>query len=131
VGDGQLSAATAPSTEPATADQRLINTLGHEQLRLVHHDHDAKRPRLTLNRAAAAQHAPFPGMNRAQAAVLEGAVLVSRLFMLPREKLEAEWRYLEIAIAKTAGPLELEAWAWLDQALHDHLLRLDTQEAAR
>ncbi len=52
-------------------------------------------------------------MNRAQAAVLECAVLVSRLHMLPTEKVEAELKYLEIAISKTAGAREEEAWSWL------------------
>ena len=39
----------------------------------------------------------------AQAAVLELAVLTTRLKMLPPEKVEAELTYLEIAISKTAG----------------------------
>ena len=45
--------------------------------------------------------------------MLECAVLVSRLKMLPPEKVEAELKYLEIAISKTAGPREEEAWGWL------------------
>ena len=48
-------------------------------------------------------HAPFIGFNRAQAAVIEGAVLVSRLHMLPRRRSTAEMAYLQIAIDKTAG----------------------------
>ncbi len=60
-----------------------------------------------------ASHRPWQGFNRAQGAVLECAVLVSRLNMLPPEKIEAELAYLEIAIAKTAGPREAEAWGWL------------------
>jgi hypothetical protein len=52
-------------------------------------------------------------LNRAQAAVLELAVLTTRLEMLPPEKVESELKYLEIAIAKTAGPREREAWLWL------------------
>ena len=60
------------------------------------------------------------GLNRAQAAVVEGAVLVSRLHMLAPEKIDAELAYLRIAIDKTAGPSELEAWGWLDSALRQH-----------
>ncbi len=45
--------------------------------------------------------------------MLECAVLVSRLKMLPADKVEAELKYLEIAISKTAGPREQEAWGWL------------------
>ena len=56
---------------------------------------------------------PFLGLNRAQAAVLEAAILVSRLHMLPRAKVERELGYLAIAIDKTAGEAEREAWGWL------------------
>jgi hypothetical protein len=45
--------------------------------------------------------------------VIEAAILVSRLHMLPRDKVAADMAYLEIAIAKTAGPQEQEAWNWL------------------
>jgi hypothetical protein len=108
------------------ADQRLACCLGHVQLRLVEQIDDAQRPVLRLRRAVSGQDGVFQGMNRAQAAVVEGAVLVSRLHMLPRAKLESEWAWLQIAIDKTAGPSELEAWGWLDAALRLHLAKLDT-----
>jgi hypothetical protein len=53
------------------------------------------------------------GFNRAQAAVVEAAILVSRLEMLPRDKIEQEISYLQIAVSKTAGAAEQEAWQWL------------------
>jgi uncharacterized protein len=105
VGDGQV---------------RLACALAHEALSLARQDGDAQRPRLWLTRGATQQHAPFPGMNRAQAAVLEGAVLVSRLHMLPADKVHAELRYLQIAIDKTAADPEREAWAWLQDAVQAH-----------
>jgi hypothetical protein len=58
-------------------------------------------------------HKAWEGFNRAQAAVLELAVLTTRLKMLPPEKVENELKYLEIAIAKTASAREEEAWEWL------------------
>ncbi len=48
-------------------------------------------------------------------AVLECAILLTRLHMLPRDKIEREIAYLAIAIEKTAGPEEREAWSWLMQ----------------
>ncbi len=74
---------------------------------------DDVRPRFTCRVVHTVSHRPWQGFNRAQAAVLECAVLVSRLKMLPPEKIEAELKYLEIAISKTAGPREEEAWGWL------------------
>ena len=62
----------------------------------------------------------------ARAAVLELAILVSRLNMLPREKIDAEIAYLSIAIEKTAGPEEKEAWGWLMQKVNGHLAAKDS-----
>jgi hypothetical protein len=73
-----------------------------------------------MARVHTAQHCPFVGFNRAQAAVVEGAILVSRLRMLPAAKVQAEMDYLQIAIDKTAGPAEREAWQWLAEAVARH-----------
>ena len=99
------------------AGQRLACALAHVELVLEEHVDDAQRPVLKLVRVHEASHAPFLGLNRAQAAVVEGAVLVSRLQMLAPDKIEAEMAYLQIAIDKTAGPRELEAWDWLFAAV--------------
>jgi len=99
---------------------RLASALGHVALRLRARQDDPQRPVLRMSRAGEATHAPFRGLNRAQAAVVEGAVLVSRLHMLPAEKIDDEMRYLQIAIDKTADTAELEAWGWLQEAIATH-----------
>ena len=99
---------------------RLACALGHVALRLVDRHDDPQRPRLRLARVHEERHASYLGFNRAQAAVIEGAVLVSRLRMLPAEKIDDEMRYLQIAMDKTAGPAELEAWGWLQEAVAGH-----------
>lgn len=99
------------------AGRRLAAALAHVELELRHCDDDAQRPALHLRRVAETSHAPFPGFNRAQAAVIEGAVLVSRLRLLPAAKVDSELAYLQIAIDKTAGPAEREAWGWLAEAV--------------
>jgi hypothetical protein len=98
---------------------RLVGALAHVELRLTEMRDDPRRPVLVMSRVGEHTHAPFAGFNRAQAAVLEGAILVSRLSMLPREKLDTEMAYLQIAIDKTAGPPEREAWDWLQRAVAD------------
>lgn len=98
---------------------RLAAAVSHWELAVAHVEEDAQRPRFICDRVAAITHTPWAGYNRAQAAVLECAVLVSRLHMLEAEKIESELAYLEIAIAKTAGPRELEAWGWLMERI-DH-----------
>lgn len=100
--------------------QRLACALSHVELRLDEQADDAQRPVLRMARVHEASHSPFVGMNRAQAAVVEGAVLVSRLHMLDDAKIAGEMAYLQIAIDKTAGPGEHEAWGWLQQAIAAH-----------
>ena len=110
---------------PTTAAQavpvpRLAGALAHAELAVDTVTEDAQRPRFRCRVVHRAVHAPFEGFNRAKAAVVEAAILVSRLGMLPREKIEQEIAYLEIAITKTAGPPEQEAWGWLMDKIHAH-----------
>lgn len=97
--------------------RRLQDVLAWVELTLTGDQDDAMRPTLRMRRGREGVLGAFPGFNRAQAAVIEGAVLVSRLGMLPREKVESEMDYLQIAIDKTAGARELEAWDWLYAAV--------------
>jgi len=96
---------------------RLAATLAHAELQVIDVTEDGQRPRFRCRVLHHAMHAPFAGFNRAQAAVVEAAILVSRLHMLPREKVDREIAYLAIAVEKTAGPEEREAWEWLMQAV--------------
>lgn len=96
---------------------RLAGALAHAELAVSNVTEHQQRPRFHCRVAKIVSHAPFQGFNRAQAAVIEAAILVSRLNMLPRGKVEAEMAYLEIAIAKTAGPQEQEAWNWLTEKI--------------
>jgi hypothetical protein len=92
---------------------RLAGAVSHWELAVERVVEDDLRPRFVCRLVGAFGHRPWSGYNRAQAAVLELAVLVTRLHMLPAAKIEAELAYLDIAIAKTAGPAEREAWGWL------------------
>jgi uncharacterized protein len=103
-----------------TAGYVLDSALAHRELELVDIKEDVVRPELTFRVVHEAMHAAFQGFNRAQAAVLEAAVLVSRLHMLPPEKIAAEIAYLTIAIEKTAGDRERQAWNWLIERIENY-----------
>jgi hypothetical protein len=92
---------------------RLAGALAHAELAVTRTSEDDQRPRFHCRVVRNVTHAPFKGFNRAQAAVIEAAILVSRLRLLPRDRVEREIAYLEIAISKTASAAEEEAWAWL------------------
>ncbi|QXP83038.1 DUF447 domain-containing protein [Methylococcus sp. Mc7] len=102
------------------AGWRLDGVLAHAELELSRVEDDPERPRLYFRVVHEANHAPFRGFNRAQFAVLEAAILVSRLHFLPWSKIERELDYLRIGLDKTAGPRELEAWSWLMEAIEAH-----------
>jgi uncharacterized protein len=106
---------TLPATRLPTV--RLDGALAHEEIEVERIEEDPVRPRLYCRAVHAETHAPFRGFNRAQAAVVEAAILVSRLHMLPPEKIDQEIAYLQIAITKTAGPAEEEAWRWMLEAI--------------
>jgi len=103
------------------AGVRLADTLGHAELQLDHYEDDPVRAKFYCRVVHEATHQSFRGYNRAQAAVLEAAILVSRLDRLPAERIRSEIEYLSIAIEKTAGPREQEAWDWLMERVHTHL----------
>ena len=98
---------------------RLADCLAHAELELVELRDDAIRPQLFMQKVAEFNHKPFTGFNRAQAAVIELAVLVSRLRILPKDKIMLEIEYLKIAIDKTAGEREMQAWSWLTEAIEN------------
>lgn len=87
--------------------------LAHSDVELVEIKEDDLRPTLICNVLHTVNHAPFKGFNRAQYAVLEAAILVSRLTRLPLAKIDSEIAYLRIGFEKTAGEREREAWGWL------------------
>jgi hypothetical protein len=97
----------------------LLGALSHQEIAVDSVEEDPQRPRFRCRVVHEAAHAPFRGFNRAQAAVIEAAILVSRLDLLPFEKIDREMEYLAIAVGKTAGPVEQEAWSWLAARVDD------------
>lgn len=103
-----------PTVDASHIDgKRLKAALSHIEVEVIRQEDDEIRPVFYCQEQYQENHAPFMGLNRAKAAVLEAAVLVSRLNMLPDDKIDSEIKYLQIAIDKTASEHELQAWAWL------------------
>jgi hypothetical protein len=96
---------------------RLAAALAHAELRVVSVREDALRPRFLCRVVSEATHAPFRGFNRAQAAVIEAAILFSRRHLLPPAAIAAQLAALRPLVEKTAGAAEREAWGWLAEAM--------------
>jgi uncharacterized protein len=99
---------------------RLSCALAHAELEIARIEEDEVRPRFFCRVKHTESHRPFLGMNRARAAVLEAAILATRLKMLSPEKIDSEVAYLKIAIDKTAGPAEREAWEMVMEKIAAH-----------
>jgi hypothetical protein len=99
---------------------RLADAVTHQELRVLRIDEsDPQRPRFVCRELLLRTHGPWPGYNRAQAAVLEACILVSRLQLLPVERIRAGMEQLAVAVDKTAGTREREAWQWLLQRVQE------------
>lgn len=103
--------------------RRLAECFGHAEFEVVGIEDDATRPRYRARMVHAESHVPFIGYNRAQGAVIEAAILSTRLHMLEPDKILSEMAYHAIAIQKTAGPAEREAWDWIEDKVAQALGR--------
>jgi len=67
----------------------------------------------------------FIGFNRARHAVLEAAIYVTRLHLLPRAFIESELARLQVIVDKTAGAHEIEAMTLLAEHVRSVPVDLD------
>jgi hypothetical protein len=65
----------------------------------------------------------FLGFNRARNAVLETAILSTRLHLIPRAEIESELAKLQTIVNKTAGPREFEAMELLTDFIRSSRVR--------
>ena len=68
----------------------------------------------------------FFGFNRAKHAVLEAAILATRLHILPRETVLAQFDALQSPVDKTAGPAERDAFRLLQDYVAEYYRPPDT-----
>jgi uncharacterized protein len=57
----------------------------------------------------------FIGFNRARHAILEAAILATRIHLIPAEQVREEYARLQVIVDKTAGPREREAMELLTE----------------
>jgi hypothetical protein len=66
----------------------------------------------------------FFGFNRAKHAVLEAAILSTRIHLVPPDELKRTFGWLKSPVDKTAGPREREAFALLEEYVEECLSSL-------
>jgi len=78
-------------------------------------DDSKERAEITARVVHSGRIRDFFGFNRAKHAVLEAAILATRVGLIPREEVLAEFARLKVPVEKTAGSQEAEAFALLEQ----------------
>ena len=104
-----------PPTRPAAAVEGAVldDASSWREVRVEAIDDGGPRARVSTAVVGGGTGREFLGLNRARHAVLEASILASRARLLPAEDIRAELGRLQVLVDKTAGPLELEAMAYV------------------
>jgi hypothetical protein len=95
------------------AGKVLADACRYYEFRAVAMDERQERVRIEAEVVHAGRLRDFFGFNRAKHAVVEAAILATRIHLLPRSEIEAEFRKLGVLVEKTGGSQEREAFAIL------------------
>jgi len=104
-----------PPTRPATGIEGavLADACSWREVRVEAIDDRGPRARVDTVVVGAGIGREFVGFNRARHAVLEASILASRAHLLPAEEIRAELGRLQVAVDKTAGPVERKAMEYV------------------
>jgi uncharacterized protein len=113
--------ATAEELMPATTvrGQILRGACRYYEFRVGRIDDRDERVSIDAEVVASGQLRDFFGFNRAKHAVVEAAILATRVHLLPRKDIEAEFRRLAVLVQKTGGAQEHEAFRYLEDYVRD------------
>ncbi len=122
---GQID--SLPATFPAESIQGQIlkDACRWFELEVLEVDDSQERTRIRTQVVNSGRNRDFWGFNRAKHAVIELAVLATRLFMTDREEVEREVKRLSVLIEKTAGEEEREAF----ELLREYIANYDAESS--
>ena len=110
-------------TRPATVvrGRVLEAACSWREVRVEEAEGSAERSRFVARVAHRGFAREFIGFNRARNAVLEAAILATRVAYLPREEIADGFERLRVIVEKTAGDAEREAMALLTRHVREAL----------
>ncbi len=116
---------TLPPTFPAEkiVGQVLRDACRWYEFEIETLDDSAERTSIQTRVVHVGRLRDFWGFNRAKHAVLEAAILATRLHLLPAEQVRQQWEWLRSPVEKTAGPRESQAFELLDDFVQRHYSR--------
>ena len=111
---------------PATVPAELIDGSVLEdccrwfELEVTRVDTSEPRSEMEARVVHRGERRPFQGFNRARHAVIEAAILATRLHLIPKEDVEGQYRVFESAVEKTGGERERAAFGMLNDFVKQH-----------
>jgi hypothetical protein len=118
---GQLDPLPQLAPVEAFACPRLADACRWFAFRAVSLDDSSERTTIECRVLARGEVRPFFGFNRAKHAVLEAAILATRIGILPADEITSELARLAIPVQKTSGHQEHEAFVLLTNYIESHL----------
>ncbi len=79
-----------------------------------------ERSEMTAQVVNTGQRRPFRGFNRARHAIIETAILATRLHLIPRDEVESALRFLAPAVAKTGAEEDQASFRMLQEHIHSY-----------
>ena len=117
---GKLKPLPAMVAVPSSECCRLADTCRWFLLKVDSTDLSADRAELTMRVATEGRVHDFRGFNRAKHAVIEAAILSTRVGILSRDDIESQLVPLHSWVKKTGGPREQDALDVLVNYLHEY-----------
>lgn len=111
----------SPNMVPAEGIEgvRLTDTCRWYSFQVRELDDAEERTRIVAEVVASGRVRDFFGFNRAKHAVVEAAILATRIHLLPAEEVTAEFARLKVLVDKTGGSQEQRAFELLSQYITD------------
>jgi hypothetical protein len=124
----QTAIGTAPCPMPAAraadvvAGQILTDACRYYEFRVIELDDREERTSILVETVAQGRQREFFGFNRAKHAVVEAAILATRVHWLPLDEMLVEFRKLAVLVDKTGGPRERAAFTLLHRHIRETAL---------
>ena len=111
----------APPHRPASVVKGFVLTDSCRafEFRVTSFDDSAQRVKIECEVVHAETLRDFFGLNRAKHAVVEAAILATRIHLLPLDEIAAEYAKLAVLVEKTGGEQEHEAFGVLQRYLDE------------
>jgi hypothetical protein len=94
-------------------------------------DESTERARLVAEVVDSGRVRDFFGFNRAKHAVVEAAILATRVHFLPRAEILADFARLNILVEKTGAAQERRAFDFLEGYVRDEFAKMESDSSAR